>query len=173
MKALVVSDVHGQKKRLEGILDAHQDAELIISLGDSELKQKFLQDRDIIAIKGNYPLDKGFAYDHVMDIDGITTLLVHGHRHKVRSGLSKLYHYMVKKNASLALFGHTHQLTFEHCQGRFLINPGSVDASRGMETESYLTMQISKEAIALTWHDARLHHSIGQAKIDRKTMKDA
>jgi putative phosphoesterase len=173
MKVLVVSDVHGEKKRLEDILKTHEDANLVISLGDSELKQNFLQERDIIAIKGNYPFDKGFAYEHVMSIEGINILLVHGHRHKVRSGISKLYHHMVSKNATLALFGHTHQLTFEHCQGRFLLNPGSVAQSRGMETESYLTMMITDQAIDLTWHDARLHHSIGDAKIDRKTMKDA
>ncbi len=173
MKVLVVSDVHGERKRLEEILKTHEDANLVISLGDSELKQKFLQDRDIIAIKGNYPFDKGFAYEHLMDIKGVNTLLVHGHRHKVRSGISRLYHDMVGKNATLALFGHTHQMTFEHCQGRFLLNPGSVAQSRGMETESYLTMKISDEAIELIWHDARLHHSIGEAKIDRKTMKGA
>ncbi|MGM0436025.1 MAG: metallophosphoesterase family protein [Bacillota bacterium] len=173
MKVLVVSDVHGEKKRLEDILKTHEDADFVISLGDSELKQKFLQDKDIIAIKGNYPFDKGFAYEHIMTVDGISTLLVHGHRHKVRTGLSKLYHDMVSKNTTLALFGHTHQMTFEHCHGRFLLNPGSVAQSRGMETESYLTMNITNEAIFLTWHDARLHHSIGDAKIDRKTMKDA
>ena len=173
MKALVVSDVHGQKQRLLDILTTHDDVDFVISLGDSELKQTFLEKHDIIAIKGNYPFDKGFAYEHMMDIEGIPALLIHGHRHKVRSSLSKLYHHMVTKNATLVLFGHTHQLTFEHCQGRFMLNPGSVDSSRGMETESYLTMNITNEAIDLTWHDACLHHSIGNAKIDRKTMKDA
>ncbi|MFW5894759.1 MAG: metallophosphoesterase family protein [Bacillota bacterium] len=172
MKVLVISDVHGAKHRMLDILKTHEDADVTVSLGDSELKRSFMEKNDIIAIKGNYPFDGGFTYEHVMKLDGVRTLLTHGHRLKVQNGLDRLYHRMVKEEASLALFGHIHKIEFEHCQGRYLINPGSVGSTRSKQSESYLIMTFNENAIDLSWRDARSHAVINDAKIERKALKD-
>ncbi len=173
MKALILSDVHGAKKRLLDIVKTHEDADVTISLGDSEMKRSFMEKHDIIAIKGNYPFDGGFTYEHVMTLGGIRTLLVHGHRQNVQNGLEKLYHKMVQKDVSITLFGHLHTIVFQHCQGRYLVNPGSVGSSRGTEGETYLVMRVEDTHIDFAWHDASSHEVIADAKIERKTLKDA
>lgn len=172
MKALVLSDVHGAKKRLLDILDHHRDADVTISLGDSEMKRSFMEKHDIIAIKGNYPFDGGFTHEHVMTLGGVRTLLVHGHRLRVQNGLDRIYHRMVGEDAPIALFGHLHKIVFQHCQGRYLINPGSVGASRGQEAETYMVMHFGETHIDLTWQDARSHEIVSDAKIERKALKD-
>ncbi|MFW5913653.1 MAG: metallophosphoesterase family protein [Bacillota bacterium] len=172
MKVLVISDVHGAKKRMLDILKTHEDADVTISLGDSEMKRSFMEKHDIIAIKGNYPFDGGFTYEHVMNLDGVRTLLTHGHRLKVQNGLDRLYHRMVKDEAHLSLFGHLHKIVFEHSQGRYMINPGSVGSTRSTQNESYLVMTFNEKAIDLTWYDAENHEPISDAKIERKALKD-
>lgn len=172
MKALIMSDVHGAKQRLLDIIKTHNDADVIISLGDSEMKRSFMEKHDIIAIKGNYPFDGGFTYEHVMTLEGVRTLLSHGHRLRVQNGLDKLYHKMVEEDASISLFGHLHKIVFQHCQGRYLINPGSVGSARGAEGETYLIMRFGESTIDLAWHDALSHEVKDDAKIERQALKD-
>jgi len=104
--------------------------------------------------------------------DGVRALLSHGHRLKVQNGLDKLYHKMVKEDAQIALFGHLHTIVFQHCQGRYLINPGSIGSSRGPEGESYLVMEFKEATIDLSWHDAHSHEVTADTKIDRQALKD-
>ena len=62
MKLVVFSDAHGNKQAVERIINYNKDTDYLISLGDSELPLSFLQSKNIIMIKGNYPLDAGFKY---------------------------------------------------------------------------------------------------------------
>ena len=71
MKIVVFSDAHGNKKAIERILDFNPDATHIISLGDSELRHNYLLDLNIIAVKGNYPLDGGIGYESILEIERV------------------------------------------------------------------------------------------------------
>ncbi|MFH5882108.1 MAG: metallophosphoesterase family protein [Candidatus Izemoplasmataceae bacterium] len=170
MKILVVSDVHKEKERLEAILRENKNVEYIISLGDSELKSSFLEKHDIIAIKGNYPFDAGFTYEHEMVINQTKFLLVHGHKYNIRSGIETLYERMLETDVDVALYGHTHVAAFDVVEKRVLANPGSVYKSKGDLTESYLTIDIEPEYCLFKWLDARQHSVISEKEMKLKSF---
>ncbi len=160
MKVLIFSDVHGKKERLEAILEKHPDVEYRISLGDTELKRKFLQKHDIVAIKGNYPFDAGFTYEHMMDIKGRKLLFVHGHKYRVKYGYDRLYYKILEAEADIALHGHTHELSHQEISGKHIINPGAVNHARGSFTETYMTMEFLDRSVHIEWLDARNHNPV-------------
>jgi len=166
MKVLVFSDVHGHKERLEAILKAHEDAKYIISLGDSELKQAFLQKYDIIAIKGNFPFDSGFTHEHTMAITGRQLYLSHGHKTKVKYGYETLYHKMLEHDADLALHGHTHVMSLTNIAGKYIINPGALHRPRGMEGATYCILTFEEDHVKATWLDAESHEPVKQQSLD-------
>ncbi|TVP95212.1 MAG: YfcE family phosphodiesterase [Acholeplasmatales bacterium] len=157
MKILVVSDIHRDKKRLDAILNEHTDASLRISLGDSELSSRTLSDKDILAVKGNYPFDAGIGYDHVLTVSGRRWLLTHGHKYGVRNQLEELYAAMQDQTCEVALYGHTHRAAWTKRKGCLMINPGSISQSRDDKPESYLIVSGDAAQWVFSWYDARYH----------------
>ena len=167
MKLLIFSDVHRNKKRLEAILEEHQDAEYTISLGDTELKCKFLEDKDIVAIRGNYPFDAGFADEHVMTIEGKRFLFMHGHKYRVQRGIERLYYKVREVEADFTFYGHTHVASFDEVENAYLINPGAIHKSRSELPESYMTVVFIEKEIVLSWLDAANHALLKEIRVDR------
>jgi len=145
MKVVVFSDVHGNRDILERIISFNPDAEYFISLGDSELPLSYLTDLDIIAIKGNYPRDAGFAYESEMKLNGVKIFITHGHKYGVHKGLKKILHKGFKGEYDLILYGHTHVARVDKADNLKLINPGSVYRPRSKEPASYLILNIEKD----------------------------
>ncbi len=166
MKVLVFSDVHGAKKRVKAVLDAHRDAKHKISLGDSELKESFLNEHDIIAIKGNYPFDRGVGLELSLKIKQRNIYLTHGHKTKVKYNYQTLYYKMLEAKADLALHGHTHVLHQEYIDGKYILNPGAINFPRGQEDVSYLILDFKENHIQATWLDANTHQPIKQSTLD-------
>lgn len=160
MKALIFSDVHGAKKRLVDILETHTDVDYRISLGDHELNQSFLNDYQIIAVKGNYPMDVGIGYDHVLNIGNKHVLITHGHHYWIKSGYDMLLSTMRKNNIDVCFHGHSHEIAFYQSHLKTIINPGAVSFARGKETESYCVVEVLKAQWRVTWYDARHHTKI-------------
>ncbi len=165
MKMLVFSDVHRNKKRLEAILKHHEDVEYRISLGDSELKSSFLEQEDIIAIKGNYPFDSGFTYEHVMPVEKYKILLVHGHKYKVQNGLEKLYFRALEAEVDIAFYGHTHIAALDRVDQKLLINPGSVNKSRNHVPESYMIVEFRDDGVHFVWYNAHNHEILKASQL--------
>lgn len=162
MKILVFSDVHRDKNTLLGILNHHQDAEYKISLGDSELKTKFLESYDIIAIKGNYPFDAGFANEHHMVLSGYSFWFVHGHKHNVRSGIERLYEQAMDKQVNVVLYGHTHVADCKVVKNIVIANPGAVNKPRMQTEASYLLLHFEEGKINMAWHHAKTHELLNE-----------
>lgn len=167
-RLIIFSDVHKQKARLDSILKEHKGASLFISLGDSELKSRYLEDNDIIAIKGNYPFDAGFTYEHEMRIENKKFLFVHGHKYGVRHGIEKLYERMLESNIDFAFYGHTHVAAFDTVDNRYLINPGAVYKSRSEISDSYIYLEIDEALVTIKWLDAENHTLIEHKELPMK-----
>ena len=158
MKVLVLSDIHGDRKRFKDILKQHEDAEQVLSLGDTGLKRKLLQKHDVIAIKGNTPFDAGFTYEHVMILRERRILLTHGHKYKVKSTHQKLYQRMLDEDCHIAMYGHTHAVAFQEIAGRYILPPGSAGDARGENaSESYAVLTFEKGEVTAQWYDADSH----------------
>ncbi len=157
MKVLIFSDVHGAQKRLLDILKSHDDAEIIISLGDHELSSHFLKTHQIIAVKGNYPMDVGVGYTHEQMIGNKKVFFTHGHHYWIKSGFDRLLLAMTATGAQVCFHGHTHQIGFTQFSGRTIINPGAVSFARGKEPESYCVVEVKKDQWLIKWYDALKH----------------
>ncbi len=166
MQLLIMSDIHGHKQRFTDIVEHYDTADFIISLGDSELKHKLLQKYDIIAIKGNYPFDAGFTYEHVMNVEGRNLLLTHGHRYRVKSGYDKLYYRMLESESVLALHGHTHVPHIQKIADRYVLNPGSLSQGRGEHPDTYLLLEFQNDAVLATWKNALTHETLDTKRLD-------
>lgn len=144
MKVVVFSDAHGSKRAIKKILDYNPDASHFISLGDSELRHSYLKDLNIIAVKGNYPLDGGIGYESVLEIEGKKIFLTHGHKYGVRRDIRELVKKANEIKADIVLFGHTHIPYKDRINGVYYLNPGSVVSSRSSHLPSYLILMIEE-----------------------------
>ena len=140
MKILVFSDSHSCPNRLLKAIDAHHGkCDLIIFLGDG------LRDLDIISqkyptlpivrVRGNcdYFASNDIFEEAILDLDGIKTLITHGHKHGVKYGYETITQYAIQNGIDAVFFGHTHipceKIEYDGERKIQLFNPGSVATS--------------------------------------------
>jgi putative phosphoesterase len=145
MKVVVFSDAHGNKRAIKRILDFNPDATHVISLGDSELRHKYLLDLNIIAVRGNYPMDGGIGYESILKIEGKKIFITHGHKYGVRRDIRELVLKATKSPVDIVLFGHTHIPSIDKIKGVYYLNPGSLVSPRTHHAPSYLILNIEKD----------------------------
>jgi len=160
MKVVVFSDAHGSRILVERILSFNPDANYFISLGDSELPLDFLMDLDIIAIKGNYPRDAGFAYESKLEIEGKKLYLTHGHKYGVHKSLMKLLKYVLSQDFDIVLYGHTHIARADKVNNMLIMNPGSIKSPRSKTVPSYLIINITRDSIDYVFKEAETNITI-------------
>lgn len=145
MKLVIFSDIHGHREVLERILSFNPDADYFISLGDSELPLQYLLDLDIVAIKGNYPRDAGFAYESELEVNGKRIYMTHGHKYGVHRQLKKLLKKGFQDGYDIVLYGHTHIAKVDKAGNLLLMNPGSAYRPRNETEPSYMIMTINDD----------------------------
>ena len=93
MKILVLSDTHGDTRRLREIFTRERGLSLCIFLGDGErdLEPFFPQPAiPLLAVRGNCDFCSQLPVKLVTDEGGKTILITHGHELHVKYGLSLL-----------------------------------------------------------------------------------
>lgn len=134
MKALVFSDSHGVKYKMENAIMEHGDIDLIFFLGDGlrdidNIKEEFPQ-KKIVAVKGNCDFGQAgndVAYKY---IEGNTVVITHGHNFDVKLTLKYLEEHTLSVLGNVALYGHTHRAEFHYSPAScvYFLNPGSISA---------------------------------------------
>jgi len=134
MRICVISDTHGDIKKVVAYLKEHRKAfDEIWHLGD------FIQDVDEIAKKTNLPYkavkgncDFGAASPEELQliVGGKRIMLCHGHHFNVKANIMNLYYYAVQEQVDLICFGHTHVPAYEMEDGMLFFNPGSASLPR-------------------------------------------
>ncbi|MBR6915020.1 MAG: YfcE family phosphodiesterase [Clostridia bacterium] len=142
MKILVFSDSHGNPKYLAAALREHKGTvDLAIHLGDGlsdmERAGDLLDCTATATVIGNGEqfferrLWADVPDETVISPDGVRILCCHGHKYRVKHGLSSLAEHTEQIGADLVLFGHTHD-PFDGWEktpsGKLIrfFNPGSV-----------------------------------------------
>ena len=150
MTLLILSDSHGHPDHIrEAIRRVRPDG--ILFAGDG---LKDLSDVDLPcplwAVSGNCDwsprmivggLSAEAEDEELITIEGVRILLMHGHRHSVKSGLLPAVYRAMEKEADILVFGHTHTPVELHLlpddprgllpvsKPLTLFNPGSVGSS--------------------------------------------
>jgi len=106
---------------------------------------EYLDNLDIVAIKGNYPRDPGHSYESELDVYGVHIFLTHGHKYKIRTSIKKLFQKGLSGGYQLVLYGHTHIPEANLINGVLLINPGSANMNRNFREPSYVVIMIKED----------------------------
>lgn len=147
LKIVVFSDSHGNPERMLKAAKIHMStSDYFIFLGDgladaNRLEQ--ISEKPVIKTAGNcdgmYMSISGEKHsaEYFLDLGGLSLFICHGHTLGVKSGLGALEAEARRKNADIALFGHTHigfqkYIPPENGRGKplYLFNPGSISRPR-------------------------------------------
>lgn len=127
MRLLVVSDTHG-KADLQRIAQLATDADMVIHLGDGFPDGQMLgimQDAPVIQVLGNADLPLAVVPEKLIEVEGWTLMLTHGHQYHVKKDLVRLIGAAHDRGAQLVLFGHVHRRVWEEAGSVRAFNPSS------------------------------------------------
>lgn len=144
----IVSDTHGNVEGLKKLIDfckKNYQIDKYIHLGDgigdmfTLIKAGTVDEQECSLVKGNCDVFSGIPEEQVLEVEGLTILLCHGHRYEVKFGLDRILYRAQELGASIVLHGHTHIPFNENVAGIQVINPGSLK-----EIVAFTLLEISK-----------------------------
>lgn len=135
MRALVISDSHGDTDSCDRAIFASGELDMIIHLGDIARDTDYIEsvydDVPVFSVLGNNDFLRRGDYERVIELDGHKIFICHGHTLGVSSGTERLISAAKRCGCEAALFGHTHKALLEHEDDLLILNPGSVSRPRG------------------------------------------
>ena len=138
IRALILSDIHGETTTLRWLLEAVWKQvgpiDAYICLGDGvrdfDNAEAFIRQRDehatMYAVRGNCDFTAAHPDRLVIHLGGLKIYLTHGHIHRVKGGLDYLRSAAREAGADIALYGHTHRANVEYTTP-WLLNPGAAE----------------------------------------------
>ncbi len=141
MRALIVSDIHGDLTTLRWLLEMVWQQvgpiDAYICLGDGARDfahvENFIRARDeqalMYAVRGNCDWGVDLPDRLIVDIGGAKCFVTHGHMQRVKSTMYYLKDAARDAGCSIALYGHTHCADIE-TGVPMCINPGSAADDR-------------------------------------------
>ncbi|MGB3160839.1 metallophosphoesterase [Carnobacterium sp.] len=165
MKVLVVSDSHGDRDILVGLIETYKGkVDAMIHCGDSELEETDSIWQEMLSVKGNMDFDQAYPVVRTEKIDQEKIVWVHGHLHEVKKTMQTLLVVAKEAQAKFAFFGHTHELGVEMIDGILVMNPGSILLPRGAyKLKTYAVVETDKETIKVTYYN-RMHQPVEELK---------
>ncbi|MCR5349647.1 MAG: metallophosphoesterase [Acholeplasmatales bacterium] len=117
MKILVLSDNHYKN------LDIKNKYDFIIHAGDYGSELDYLENNNIIYVKGNcdYYGDK----ERILELYNKKILLTHGDKYRVKETYQSILYKGLQEECDIVIFGHTHIPLIFIEENILFINPGS------------------------------------------------
>ena len=153
MRALIISDSHGDTRRFDKAIVAFEP-DVIIHLGDIERDVEYL-----IAVYPHIPLHAVVGNndpwvrreaEKVIELDGVKVFLTHGHLYGVWDKGFRIAKRAEELGCSVALFGHSHVSVNEVYDGVQTFNPGSISRPReGEYSAGVMEIENGKVSFAL------------------------
>lgn len=143
MRILVISDSHGDSFAIRQAICEQPTAQMLFYLGDGEHDIDFAESTAsrlfIHKVKGNVDFGSELPAYIVDEVEGVRIYATHGYAEHVKYGRSELHRIAKDKNASIALYGHTHVPDTTYSDGIWLVNPGSI------RQDEYAVIDITKK----------------------------
>ncbi|MGI6662341.1 MAG: metallophosphoesterase [Bacillota bacterium] len=146
----VISDTHGDLRRLEACMKSMPDVELLLHAGDFyEDAQKVCASSGlkVVAVTGNCDYMVKGPSEEMLAVGPKRIYLTHGHLYHVKRDLSLLVQRSKALGVDVTVFGHTHVPTVFRREGILFVNPGSLHSPREAEA-SYAVLEITRSGIA-------------------------
>ena len=146
MRVLILGDTHAQDDIFLRILAAEKEYDAVLHTGDfegSEFVYRELSDAPLYAIAGNNDFFTDAPYERVVELEGCRIFMTHGHRYGLEKGYMGVCREAHRRNASIAVFGHSHLPVAEYCRGVLMLNPGSTSWPRQENRKpSYIVLNL-------------------------------
>lgn len=153
MKIVVLSDTHGDAAIIPAVIKSHPDADYYFHCGDSELTYDAAHIKDCKRVRGNCDHDIRYPLEEVVEVDGKTVFMTHGHLFNVKTTLTPIAMRAEEVGADIVLFGHSHVLGAELVDGTLFLNPGSLKSPRGRNEKSYAVIETTADGYAIEFLD--------------------
>lgn len=134
MRIGVISDTHGDMAAVKKAANAVGLVDLWLHAGDYSQDACYLNELTgvrVISAKGNCDGQAAAKIDEFLDIGGLMVWLTHGHRYRVKQGLSDLRYWAKQYEAAIVVYGHTHLPELTHDDDVLFFNPGSPLSASG------------------------------------------
>lgn len=155
MKALIVSDNHGDLESLKELMAIYKDeVDLWLHCGDSEFMASDSIWEQFKTVRGN--MDSGYALplDQLVDFGKEKLLVVHGHNHRVGFTLDPVKKLAIENDADIVFYGHTHIAKIDKIDEMYFINPGSIVQPRGeLRVGSYAIYEKNENGRYIHFYD--------------------
>lgn len=151
-RVVAFSDTHGSFRAANRILRKTPDADLYIFLGDGEKEieqaKALYPQKQVISVMGNCDCYSNAPKELVYTApDGRKVFCTHGHEYSVGFSLDKLYYRARELDASVALYGHTHERYYTYTNGLYIINPGSAACPRDGLNPCYAIIDLAQGGV--------------------------
>ncbi len=143
----VISDSHGNRKRIYDCLPQFEGVDHILHAGD------FYEDAKIVsasckckvtAVTGNCDYMVRGPVEEMLILGGKKVYLTHGHLYKVKRDFTLLFRRAKGLEAQIAVFGHTHFPQVFYKEKILFVNPGSLHSPRQGYQPSVAMIDTSK-----------------------------
>lgn len=162
MKLLVVSDSHGDRNVLKDLRNKYfSKVDMMIHCGDSELASDDSALQDFAVVAGNCDMDSSFPKELILEVDGSSIFVAHGHLHQIKSSLLPISYKAKEHHARFVFFGHSHLLGAEMVDGTLFVNPGSISYPRGGNERSYAIIEKKQKEIVVKFFN-EIHKELSQ-----------
>ncbi|OCA91289.1 YfcE family phosphodiesterase [Bacillus sp. FJAT-27225] len=152
-KVLVVSDSHGLADPMRVLKKRHEEVDVFIHCGDSELARDDEALKGFVTVGGNCDFHPGYPDEEVVDVSGKKIFVTHGHLYSVKSTLMNILYKAREAGADIVCFGHSHLLGAEMSGGILFVNPGSIRLPRGISEKTYVILGIDGDKVEVTVYD--------------------
>lgn len=130
MKALVLSDSHGDLNSISRAVQKERDISMIIFAGDiqrdaDKILKTYPRIPTAIVLGNNDWSVRDVPYEVEFNFGGKRVFLTHGHKYRVKMSLNALSFRARELGADICVFGHTHSAFCERVSGVLMLNPGS------------------------------------------------
>lgn len=134
MRAVVISDSHGDSASVNMILSRHRTADMVIFLGDGERdiytgeNSRLLSDKVLVSVAGNCDFGSSLPKEAIAVLGNKKIYCLHGHTKYVKHGYEMLEETAEMKGVDITVHGHTHSERVEKKNGIYYMCPGSARA---------------------------------------------
>lgn len=149
MRALVISDTHGNFDLALKACSMAKPFDTVIHLGDGSEDAELLRhvlDVSVINVAGNCDIGSPAPRELIWECEGRRLMAVHGDAYRVKGGLERLELRGIETGVDAVLFGHTHIAEVTTRSGITFVNPGTL--IHPSQQPSFALLEISASSIS-------------------------
>lgn len=143
----------------EWVREAVSAADRVIHTGDFDSTAAFETVREfagenLTAVSGNMDSQLGLPAVEVVEIEGVTFVVTHGTGD--RDGYERRVVEIAREEGgpeTIAIAGHTHEVTDTEIDGTRLLNPGSATGAAPASTETMFLLDVEDGSVDVTRHE--------------------